>query len=405
MIGLRTPITNRRQVLDVDLLHSAKDLLQKLRCPGPRGHWELPEKEDHLHQHHLGHCNHSMLDSEEEKTAGKIAICALVVSRGRLFGAYQVRRIHVWQISHQRETSHAGYRLAATLSTGGDRLLSLLSLESYVEVRRHKKCTWVHHVDVISTLALSHDGALLFSASWDRTFKVWRTSNKCLQSVADAHHDVVNAIVVSRDGTTYTGSADTTVMVWRRLPGETKHSLPGTLERHRSAVNALALSSDGLVLYSGACDRSFVVWEGGGGGSSGDGSSSTPMVVAGVLRGHTKAVLYLETVGKLVCSGSTDRSARVWRRGAHACEVPGGGSGWRAARRRGRRLWRCLPHHLHRKLGLRHKVWRPGAPDQLGDGEFDRAGEEMTFGQGGEAPTEDEGWGYRRRPDMEELLC
>ncbi|MQL97502.1 hypothetical protein Taro_030194 [Colocasia esculenta] len=245
------------------------------------------------------------------------AVKALVVSRGRLFGAYQDRRIHVWQISHQRETSHAGnYRLAATLPTAGDRLLSLLSPESYVEVRRHKKCTWVHHVDAVSALALSHDGALLFSASWDRTFKVWRTSDgKCLESVADAHHDAVNAIVVSRDGTAYTGSADTTVKVWRRLPGETKHSLAGTLERHRSAVNALALSPDGSVLYSGACDRSVVVWEGGGGGSSGGGSSSTPMVVAGALRGHTKAVLCLATVGELVCSGSADRSARVWRRG------------------------------------------------------------------------------------------
>ncbi|MQM19149.1 hypothetical protein Taro_052149 [Colocasia esculenta] len=172
-------------------------------------------------------------------------------------------------------------------------LLSLLSPESYVEVCRHKKCTWVHHVDTVSALALFHDGALLFSASWDHTFK-------CLQSVADAHHDAVNTILVSTDGTTYTGSADTTVKVWRRLPGETKHSLVGTLERHRSAVNTLALSSNGSVLYSVACDRSFVVWEGGGGGSSGDGSSSTPMVVAGVLSGHTKAVLCLETVGELV---------------------------------------------------------------------------------------------------------
>ncbi|MQM00784.1 hypothetical protein Taro_033525 [Colocasia esculenta] len=244
------------------------------------------------------------------------AVKSLVVSRGRLFSAHQDCRIHLWQIRHQRETSQGGYRLTATLPTAGDRLLSLLSPGSYVEVRRHKKCTWVHHVDAVSALAVSHDGALLFSAAWDRTFKVWRASDgKCLESVANAHRDAINAIVVSRDGTAYTGSADTTVKVWRRRPGEAKHSLAGTLDRHRSAVNALALSPDGSVLYSGACDRSVVVWKGGGGESGVGGSPSPPMTVVGALRGHTKAVLCLATVGELVCSGSADKSARVWRRG------------------------------------------------------------------------------------------
>ena len=49
--------------------------------------------------------------------------------------------------------------------------------------------------------------------------------------------------------------------MWKKLEGEKKHSLIGTLEKHKSAVNALALNSDGSVLYSGACDRSILVWE------------------------------------------------------------------------------------------------------------------------------------------------
>ncbi|MQM00786.1 hypothetical protein Taro_033526 [Colocasia esculenta] len=216
------------------------------------------------------------------------AVKSLVVPRGRLFSAHQDRRIHLWQIRHQRETSHGGYRLTATLPTAGDRLLSLLSPGSYVEVRRHKKCTWVHHVDAVSTLAVSHDGALLFSAAWDCTFK----GQDRLHGLRRHHRQGVAA-----------------------APGGAKHSLAGTLERHRSAVNALALSPDGLVLYSGACDRSVVVWKGGGGESGGGGSPSPPMTMVGALRGHTKAVLCLATVGELVCSGSADKSARVWRRG------------------------------------------------------------------------------------------
>jgi len=86
------------------------------------------------------------------------------------------------------------------------------------------------------------------------------------------------------------------------------------MERHRSAVNALALGVDGKVLYSGACDRSVVVWERGGGG--GDGR----MEATGTLRGHRKAILCLAAAGGVVCSGSADRTVRVWRRGAENTE-------------------------------------------------------------------------------------
>ncbi|KAL0368273.1 UNVERIFIED_CONTAM: protein JINGUBANG [Sesamum calycinum] len=156
--------------------------------------------------------------------------------------------------------------------------MRLLSAKNYVKVRRHKKCTWVHHVDAVSALALTRDGSLLYSVSWDRTLKVWRTSDfKCLESVQNAHDDAINAVVLSDDGLVYTGSADKTIKVWRKPDGEKKHSLVSTLEKHKSAVNALALSSDGSVLYSGACDRSIIVWEKDG--------SAAHMAVAGALRG------------------------------------------------------------------------------------------------------------------------
>lgn len=126
-----------------------------------------------------------------------------------------------------------------------------------------------------------------------------------MESVAGAHHDAINAIAVSPDGYIYTGSADTTIKVWQRRAEDGKHSLVTALKRHKSAVNALALSADGSVLYSGACDRSVVVWEGGGG----------LMAATGALRGHARAILSLAAMADLVCSGSADRTVRVWRRG------------------------------------------------------------------------------------------
>ncbi|KAL9226289.1 hypothetical protein vseg_002120 [Gypsophila vaccaria] len=239
------------------------------------------------------------------------AVKSLVVLGDKLFSAHQDHKIRVWKTDNSNDnTCNKKYQCVATLPTVNDRLLRLLSAKNYVQVRRHRSCTWVHHVDTVSSLALSKDGSLLYSASWDRTFKVWRTSDfRCLESVAKAHEDAINALALCNDGYVYTGSADKTIKVWKKQKGEEKHSLVTTLEKHKSAVNALALSSDGSVLYSGACDKSIVVWE-----RANEGVGH--MTVAGALRGHTKAILCLSVVSDLLFSGSADKTIRVWRKSA-----------------------------------------------------------------------------------------
>ncbi|KAJ8569857.1 hypothetical protein K7X08_006434 [Anisodus acutangulus] len=237
------------------------------------------------------------------------SIKSIVILGDKLFSAHQDHKIRVWRIDNYDQSY---YKCIATLPTLNDRCMRLFSAKNYVEVRRHKKCTWVHHVDTVSALALSSDSSLLYSASWDRTFKVWRTSDfKCVESVWNAHDDAINAIALSKNGYVYTGSADMRIKVWKRSEQGEKnlHTLVATLEKHKSAVNALALSTDGSVLYSGACDRSIIVWE--KDSSAGNGK----MVVSGALRGHTKAILCLAVVADLVCSGSADKTVRIWKKG------------------------------------------------------------------------------------------
>ncbi|KAL3824211.1 hypothetical protein ACJIZ3_020240 [Penstemon smallii] len=252
---------------------------------------------------------------------GYSAVKSIVALNDKLITAHQDHKIRVWKLKNDTNSIplHQSYHLYTTLPTVNDRCMTVFFAKNYVKVRRHKKSTWVHHVDTVSALALSKDGSFLYSVSWDRSFKVWRTSDfKCVESVQDAHDDAINAVVLSSDGVyVYTGSADKKIKVWKRDFGLKKHLLVSTLEKHKSAVNALALSSDGCVLYSGACDRSIIVWEkddGGGGGGH--------MVVAGALRGHGKAILCLAVVSDLLCSGSADKSVRVWKKGSgnsHFC--------------------------------------------------------------------------------------
>ncbi|XP_052186765.1 protein JINGUBANG-like [Diospyros lotus] len=256
----------------------------------------------------------SSITTSPEKIAasGNSAVKSMVVSGGKLFSAHQDHKIRVWKIDND-SVPYQRYKLIATLPRFSDRVTTLFSGKNYVRIRRHKKSTWVHHVDAVSAMALSKDGSLLYSVSWDRTFKVWRSSDfKCLESVWNAHEDAINALAFSGDGFLYTGSADKTIKVWKKREGDknSKHELAAVLEKHTSAVNALALSTDGSVLYSGACDRSIIVWERDHGGCG------PHMTVAGTLRGHSKAVLCLATVSDdLVCSGSADKTVRVWKRG------------------------------------------------------------------------------------------
>ncbi|CAN4088239.1 unnamed protein product [Withania somnifera] len=224
--------------------------------------------------------------------AGNGAVKSLVVLADKAFSAHQDHKIRVWRIeNHNLDTPKIVH--LATLPILSDRALKFMIPKNHVQIRRHKKSTWVHHVDTVSALALSNDESFLYSVSWDRTLKIWRTNDfKCLESIANAHDDAINTIEVSVDGDVFTGSADKKIKIWRK--GFEEKNI------HYSTHS---------VLYSGDCDRSILVWEK---------EESGDMVLVGALRGHKKSILCLAVVADLVCSGSADKTVRVWR-GVERC--------------------------------------------------------------------------------------
>ncbi|KAL9678944.1 hypothetical protein QQ045_016796 [Rhodiola kirilowii] len=244
--------------------------------------------------------DYALIDEFNGGDTSSGSVKSIVFCGGKVLTAHQNGKIKVWQVMENKR-----HKMLTALPTVNDRLRRFALPKNYVTVRRHHKRLWIKHADAVSGLTAGE--RMICSVSWDKSLKIWRPSDlRCAESVK-AHEDAVNAVAISADGTIYTGSADKRIRVWTIPNGEKRHSLAATLEKHKSAINALALDDEGSVLFSGACDRSILVWE--------REDSANHMTVTGALRGHGKAILCLINVGGLLMSGSADRTVRVWRRG------------------------------------------------------------------------------------------
>lgn len=244
--------------------------------------------------------NYAFIDMFNNDLASGSVKSIAFSSTNKVFTAHQDCKIRVWQMTPSKR-----HQLVSTLPTVIDRFLHFMLPENYTTVRRHKKRLWLEHWDTVSDLVVTE--GLMYSVSWDKSFKIWNpTTYRCLESV-NAHQDAVNAVAVSDIGVVYTASADGLIRVWERVDKDSKHKLIATLEKHKAPVNALALKHDGSFLFSGGCDRSIVVWR--------RESSVHRMVFVEALWGHTGAILCLINADDLIVSGSADQTVRVWQHG------------------------------------------------------------------------------------------
>ncbi|KAF8400845.1 hypothetical protein HHK36_014148 [Tetracentron sinense] len=232
-------------------------------------------------------------------------VYALAVSSDRVYAAYADCKIRVWRRSGDGVPTHI-------------RVATIPKIRSYVRnyIAGKDKKMMLKHLGPISSLAINVSDDLLYSASLDKTVKVWRMSDlKCIETV-QAHSAPINAIVVGDDGVLYTASDDATVKVWRRnfCTGDQPHSHTITLSAKCSPVKALAMTTDGGVLYGGCTDGYIHFWL--------KGWFSGQLQYGGALHGHTHAVMCLTSVSHYLVSGSADSTSRVWVReqdGQHTC--------------------------------------------------------------------------------------
>ncbi|KAM3363585.1 protein JINGUBANG-like [Capsicum galapagoense] len=229
---------------------------------------------------------------------------AIIIAGEKIFTGHQDGKVRVWKVSSKDPSV---YKRIGTLPTLAAFIKSSMKPSNYIETRRNRNAVWIKHFDAISCLSMSEDQKLLYSASWDKTIKVWRASDsKCLESIK-AHDDAVNSIIVGFNGLLFSGSADGTVKIWRKeSQGKgTKHFFSQTLLKQECAVTALAVDPLSNFLYCGSSDGLVNFWQ-----------RDKLLSHGGVLRGHKLAILCLAAAGNLVFSGSADNNICVWKRDA-----------------------------------------------------------------------------------------
>ncbi|XP_010034837.2 protein JINGUBANG [Eucalyptus grandis] len=245
----------------------------------------------------------ALVECDQLKTKAPMAV-ALAASDDRVCAAFADFKIRVWRRVWDGRLKHV--RLGTIPTAGG-----------YVRTYITRTDKMGKHVGPITSLAINAAADILYSASIDRTVKVWRVSDlRCIETF-HAHPDAVNALLVAdRDGVLFTASDDATIRVWRQdlCGGSRRHSLTVTLPAKHSPVKSLALSPDGNVLYGGCSDGYVHFWL--------KGWFTGQLQYGGCLQGHTHAVLCMATAGKFLVTGSADSTSQVWVRGQdgeHSC--------------------------------------------------------------------------------------
>ena len=139
----------------------------------------------------------------------------------------------------------------------------------------------------------------LVSCSFDKTVRIWNTTNGTLKRSIDVN-DYINSMVLVSETEVALGLSENNIQTWNVTTGEPKSNL--ALENAETGfnINALLLLPNGD-LASASFDKTIKIW-----------SLKTGCLRA-TLKGHEATVCALAVLDNLqLVSGSGDNSVRVW---------------------------------------------------------------------------------------------
>jgi cytochrome c len=152
------------------------------------------------------------------------------------------------------------------------------------------------HGGPVRALAVTADGAIALSGSFDTSAILWGIEAGMALSVLRFHDGPVNAVAVLPEGRFATGGEEGRIAIWRLGRPEPERVLDG----HAGAISGLAVSPDGRVLASSSWDATVRLTPLGGGETQ-------------VLTGHRGPVsaLAFTPVGRHLVTASHDMTVRI----------------------------------------------------------------------------------------------
>ncbi|MHB2209075.1 c-type cytochrome [Methylobacterium sp. CM6257] len=174
------------------------------------------------------------------------------------------------------------------------RILSLITLLLFCAAPARAQMRG--HGGPVRALALTGDGGLAISGSFDQSAIVWAIDTGAALGVLRYHDGAVNAVAALPDGRFATASEDGRIALWRLGRAEPERVLEG----HTGPIVALAVSPDGLSLASASWDGTARIWP----------LSGEEVRVLDAHRGNVNAVAFLPG-GEPVTAG-TDGAVRIW---------------------------------------------------------------------------------------------
>ncbi|MET0605072.1 MAG: c-type cytochrome [Beijerinckiaceae bacterium] len=153
------------------------------------------------------------------------------------------------------------------------------------------------HGGPVRALAISSDGVLAVTGSFDSSAILWNLANDAAIQVLRHHDSAVNAVAILPDGRLVTAGEDARIALWRLGATQPLRTLSG----HTAPISGVAVAPDGKSIATSSWDRTVRL-------------SSLETEETRVLTGHADNVnaVAFSSDGKTLISGGYDATIRIW---------------------------------------------------------------------------------------------
>jgi WD40 repeat protein/transcriptional regulator with XRE-family HTH domain len=227
-------------------------------------------------------------------------------SAGTRLAAASGSKVQVWEPESGRLVAtlegHHGGNFSAALSADGT-IVASGSFDGNVRVWQvgtgQLIATLLGHTSGAWSIGLSGSGDRVVSGCFDGAVRAWDVLEGRLTVTMTGHTGAVPGVAISRDGSLCaSASYDGTVRLWQ-ADGKLLDEFRG----YTTAIRAIAMSASGQLCASASFDRTVRLWD----------VNQHRLVTTFV--GHTGAVwaVAMSRDGQLVASGGDDGAVRVWQ--------------------------------------------------------------------------------------------